>query len=167
MQRTACDKQSLVQPLLGLYGELFGAKCRELADSSNAPQPLSATIEDGEDDTAHAMSDLLAWLDGPKKERMFPRTFTFVTEKGSTKRSLFGDLIVKMEARQQAAVAQGKATTAVVAKGGAMSLTSTTGKEDAPAPLHAGTQPAPRAEPPEDSRGGGRRKSGLAADLTI
>lgn len=144
VQRTACDKQSLVQPLLGLYGELFGVKCRERATCTKASQLVEDLIEEGmegEVDTVHAMSNLLAWLDGPRKERMlFPRSFTFVTERGSTKRTLFGDLIAKMEARQLAAVTQGKATTAVAAKEGAMSLTAGAKQADTPAPLHAGTQ---------------------------
>lgn len=52
------------------------------------------------------------WLDGPRKQLMFPRTFEFVTEAGTQTVELFGDLVEMMEARQKHAILSELRTTA-------------------------------------------------------
>ena len=64
---------------------------------------------------------LQSWLDGPRKERMFPRTFKMVTPKRTSTVELFGELISKIEFRQQLVLAKGGDAVAALTKAAAPS----------------------------------------------
>eukprot|EP00584_Thalassiosira_punctigera_P003619 CAMPEP_0172534374 /NCGR_PEP_ID=MMETSP1067-20121228/6761_1 /TAXON_ID=265564 ORGANISM="Thalassiosira punctigera, Strain Tpunct2005C2" /NCGR_SAMPLE_ID=MMETSP1067 /ASSEMBLY_ACC=CAM_ASM_000444 /LENGTH=1089 /DNA_ID=CAMNT_0013319153 /DNA_START=394 /DNA_END=3663 /DNA_ORIENTATION=+ len=84
----ACDRQSLVIPLLGLYGELYRASC-EMNKKGNA----------------EALASVNAFLNEIEKhqEEVFPRTFQRVIWRKNRRVTeevlLFGDLIDRMKAR--------------------------------------------------------------------
>jgi hypothetical protein len=86
----ACDRQSLVIPLLGLYGELF----RAAHDGSQGGN-------------ADALSSVAAFLEEIEKhqELIFPRTFQRVSWRKNKRVTeevmLFGDLIDRMRSRIQ------------------------------------------------------------------
>eukprot|EP00928_Gymnodinium_smaydae_P063266 TRINITY_DN46907_c0_g1_i1.p1 TRINITY_DN46907_c0_g1~~TRINITY_DN46907_c0_g1_i1.p1 ORF type:complete len:895 (-),score=73.23 TRINITY_DN46907_c0_g1_i1:74-2701(-) len=80
-----CDKESLVLPLLGLWYSLATQK-RIMSDCMGEQRKISQPAMD--------LFDIIK----AKKERVFPRTFDFVTEEGSEKRNLFGDLIDRVDA---------------------------------------------------------------------
>ena len=86
----SCDRQSLVIPLLGLYGELFRAK-HEFANSKGG--------------NAEALASVNAFLTEIEKhqEEVFPRTFNRVSWRKNKRVEeevlLFGDLIDRMKAR--------------------------------------------------------------------
>lgn len=137
---TACDRLALVQPILGLYGQMYAAKLAGLLDDGGAGGEPSASMEDGESAVAEAAfspKKLMAWLDNPANKarmcarhacarasaragcsqvsffllplppalsRRFPRTFALTRENRSSRTTqLFGDLIAKLEERQQRA----------------------------------------------------------------
>lgn len=87
----ACDRQSLVIPLLGLYGELFRAS-HEAKDGKGSPN-------------ADALSSVETFLKEIEKhqEEVFPRTFQRVMWRKNKRVEeeviLFGDLIDRMKAR--------------------------------------------------------------------
>lgn len=91
----ACDRQSLVVPILGLYGELFRA---------------SHDAKDGKGANAEALASAEAFLLEIEKdqERVFPRTFQRVMWKKNKRVieevMLFGDLIDRMKARIKSGV---------------------------------------------------------------
>jgi len=82
----ACDRQSLVIPILGLYGELYRASVQETEDEN-----VSA-----------AVSEFLDQID-KKQEAIFPRQFERVSWRKDKKVRetvlLFGDLIERMKHR--------------------------------------------------------------------
>lgn len=86
----ACDRQSLVIPLLGLYGELFRAK---------------QEFENGKGGNAEALTSVNAFLKEIEKQQdeVFPRTFNRVMWRKNKRIEeevlLFGDLIDRMKAR--------------------------------------------------------------------
>lgn len=89
----ACDRQSLVVPLLGLYGELF-----------------RASVEGIEGGNAESLESVGTFLNEIEKnqEEVFPRTFMRTTwRKNKRVREevlLFGDLIDRMKARVKSGV---------------------------------------------------------------
>eukprot|EP00573_Skeletonema_grethae_P003344 CAMPEP_0201690996 /NCGR_PEP_ID=MMETSP0578-20130828/4272_1 /ASSEMBLY_ACC=CAM_ASM_000663 /TAXON_ID=267565 /ORGANISM="Skeletonema grethea, Strain CCMP 1804" /LENGTH=1068 /DNA_ID=CAMNT_0048176103 /DNA_START=182 /DNA_END=3388 /DNA_ORIENTATION=+ len=85
---SACDRQSLVVPLLGLYGELY-----------------RAAVEGVKGGTAESLSSVKAFLDEIQKHQdsVFPPTFQRViwrkNKKVTEEVMLFGDLIERMKHR--------------------------------------------------------------------
>ena len=85
---SACDRQSLVVPLLGLYGELY-----------------RAAVEGVKNGNAESLASVKAFLDEIEKhqESVFPRTFQRVMWRKNKKVTeevlLFGDLIERMKFR--------------------------------------------------------------------
>jgi hypothetical protein len=72
-----CDKESLVQPLLGMYFDLYAKKKNE-----KVPTHLTQIWNYVFDN----------------KVKLFPPTFNYETDSGSTTKDLFGNLLGRMEA---------------------------------------------------------------------
>ena len=70
-----CDKAALVLPILGLYAEVYVNRKDEGSSYAKAYKYMSGSLRD----------------------RMFPRTFTYVTEDGGVERQLFGDSLLMLE----------------------------------------------------------------------
>jgi len=85
---SACDRQSLVVPLLGLYGELYRA--------------AKEGIEGGNDEALHSVKTFLREIESHQEE-IFPKTFQRVMWRKNKRVVeevlLFGDLIERMKAR--------------------------------------------------------------------
>jgi len=111
-----CDRQALVIPLLGLYGELYRTAYEAKKDGKNSDQ-----IE--------SVQNYLHQIE-TQQERVFPRTFMHTSWRNNKRTveelTLFGDLIERMKARVESGTdyvelvddGKGTASTASLVHGG-------------------------------------------------
>jgi hypothetical protein len=93
----ACDRQSIVVPILGLYGELYRAT-EDMLARENSGDSESGCVNES---VRMFMKEIES-----NQEEIFPRTFNFVTWRKKKKviepTLLFGDLIERMRAHVKA-----------------------------------------------------------------
>lgn len=99
---TVCDRLSLREPVLGLYGAWYRKKLEKAKLAKNGPAaavvvayPIGENLE----------SELTDLFQGEDMERMFPRTFQMTSVRGTKTKELFGDVITRMEKMQDDAFA--------------------------------------------------------------
>lgn len=73
-----CDRLALLQPILGLYGQMYAAKLAAVTNDKDikADESVSANVADEEEQAAteavFSPEKLMAWLDNPaNKARMY------------------------------------------------------------------------------------------------